>query len=133
MATVPGDLIRLRWTSGETMDVDLSRNPGCGISWPPPPRLLFWGAAWFERTSMSELSDEQALAGASHHVARGAVYEQRAPDDFGAEATCIGCGCTDSHGCPEGCYWLAVDRAAGRGVCSSCRGHMPPLFPPEQR
>ena len=41
-----------------------------------------------------------------------------------AEATCIGCGCTDSHACVnewhEPCHWLKVDRRAGLGVCSAC-------------
>ena len=35
-------------------------------------------------------------------------------------ATCIGCGCDDNHSCSPICEWLAVDRAAHRGVCSSC-------------
>lgn len=44
-----------------------------------------------------------------------------------AEATCIGCGYTDSRACAgsiEGlvtaCFWLAVDRKACVGVCSRC-------------
>lgn len=36
------------------------------------------------------------------------------------DARCTGCGCTDSQACPEGCYWLAVNRRTGTGVCSSC-------------
>ncbi len=41
------------------------------------------------------------------------------------EATCIGCGCTDSHACCDEpdcvpCHWLRVDYPKGRGVCSSC-------------
>lgn len=36
------------------------------------------------------------------------------------EATCVGCGCTDSHACPHGCSWLAVNRSDGTGVCSNC-------------
>lgn len=40
-------------------------------------------------------------------------------------ATCIGCGCTDMNACWDDdkgarCHWLAVDRAAGLGVCSAC-------------
>jgi hypothetical protein len=27
---------------------------------------------------------------------------------------CTGCGCTDDHGCREGCSWIAADR------CSQC-------------
>ena len=49
------------------------------------------------------------------------------------EATCIGCGCTDSRACPDGrkpdapdtlqtepCTWVWVNRAEGRGLCTSC-------------
>lgn len=36
------------------------------------------------------------------------------------EATCTKCGCTDSLACPNGCWWLTVDRKAGTGVCSNC-------------
>lgn len=35
-------------------------------------------------------------------------------------ATCIGCGCDDNTACPGGCYWLRLDRAEQRGVCSEC-------------
>jgi len=44
----------------------------------------------------------------------------------GAEAKCIGCGCTDSKACaPRGifgstCYWVEVDRKKQIGVCSNC-------------
>jgi hypothetical protein len=37
-----------------------------------------------------------------------------------SEITCVGCGCTDSRPCPEGCYWIAMEEAAGRGICSQC-------------
>lgn len=36
------------------------------------------------------------------------------------EATCIGCGCTDSHACEGGCWWLRLDRHLRAGVCSQC-------------
>ncbi len=36
------------------------------------------------------------------------------------ESVCIGCGCTDSFACEGGCYWVDVDRTAGRGLCSTC-------------
>jgi len=39
------------------------------------------------------------------------------------ENVCIGCGCTDSHGCLTArgaCHWLRVDTARGIGVCSEC-------------
>jgi hypothetical protein len=39
-------------------------------------------------------------------------------------ATCIGCGCDDNHVCGEGCYWLRLDRADGKGVCSECVEHV---------
>jgi hypothetical protein len=35
-------------------------------------------------------------------------------------AKCVGCGCTDLRACAGGCSWLAVNRAAGTGVCSNC-------------
>jgi len=44
------------------------------------------------------------------------------------EATCIGCGCDDSHACidsfEEPCGWLIVDRREARGVCSRCPNHL---------
>jgi len=43
------------------------------------------------------------------------------------EATCIGCGCTDSRACvtPSGpCSWLRLDRGQGVGVCSTCAEHV---------
>lgn len=38
---------------------------------------------------------------------------------------CIACGCRDNAACwdeeaGQPCHWLAVDRAAGLGVCSAC-------------
>lgn len=38
-------------------------------------------------------------------------------------AVCIGCGCDDNIGCPEGCWWLRLDRQADLGVCSNCEEH----------
>jgi len=40
-------------------------------------------------------------------------------------STCIECGCTDTNACWDDeaeapCHWLAVDVAAGVGVCSAC-------------
>ena len=35
---------------------------------------------------------------------------------------CIGCGCTENDACPGGCYWTAVDRQTGFGMCSTCVG-----------
>lgn len=37
------------------------------------------------------------------------------PELVQAVRTCRSCGCTDEHGCPEGCYWAAPD------LCSLCR------------
>jgi hypothetical protein len=45
---------------------------------------------------------------------------ERGTVDVDNPARCVGCGCTDSQGCPEGCYWLAVNRRTGEGVCSCC-------------
>jgi hypothetical protein len=44
-------------------------------------------------------------------------------------ATCIGCGCDDNHACFDrefcrGCYWIRLDRAEGKGVCSECEEHV---------
>jgi hypothetical protein len=36
------------------------------------------------------------------------------------EATCLGCGCTDSQACALGCSWILVDKRRGIGVCSGC-------------
>lgn len=43
-------------------------------------------------------------------------------------AKCIGCGCTDERACEGGCSWIAVDRAAGKGVCSNCPEKTGELF-----
>lgn len=45
------------------------------------------------------------------------------------DATCIGCGCTDSQACWDEfhgrpCHWLEVNRHTGRGVCSCCESHL---------
>jgi hypothetical protein len=37
---------------------------------------------------------------------------------------CLGCGCTDSYACEDGCYWLAVDLKSGFGICSSCENEL---------
>jgi hypothetical protein len=44
-------------------------------------------------------------------------------------AICIGCGCDDDHACFDrelcrGCWWLRLDRAEGKGVCSECENHV---------
>ena len=38
-----------------------------------------------------------------------------------AIAVCVRCTCDDLNACPGGCYWLAVDRRNGTGVCSCCK------------
>ncbi len=48
------------------------------------------------------------------------------------EATCLGCGCTDSRACDGGCGWVLVDRRRGIGVCTACEVVSRPL-PPEAR
>lgn len=77
MSTMPNDMLRLIFTSGTHVDVCIGANPTCGISWPPPERLEFMGA-WFKRTRMSALTDEQAAG--CKHLARGAEYEQETPE-----------------------------------------------------
>jgi hypothetical protein len=47
------------------------------------------------------------------------------PDARADENTCIGCGCTDRHGCvgEHGvCHWLRLDAGRRIGVCSECPG-----------
>ena len=36
------------------------------------------------------------------------------------DATCVDCGCTDSHACAGGCSWSQIDRVEKTGVCSRC-------------
>jgi len=36
------------------------------------------------------------------------------------EYVCLGCGCSDSCACEEGCEWLDIDISSGFGVCSKC-------------
>ena len=36
------------------------------------------------------------------------------------QGICIRCGCVDSRGCPDGCYWVWINRSTGRGLCSQC-------------
>ena len=43
------------------------------------------------------------------------------------EATCIDCGCTDSHACEGGCSWVCLRRQVGLGLCSSCGDPNNPL------
>jgi hypothetical protein len=35
------------------------------------------------------------------------------------EPTCIKCGCTEFHPCPEGCAWVFVNKRL-EGLCSAC-------------
>lgn len=72
MATLPNDMIRLRWSNGDTTDIWLAANPQCGMSWPPPERIKFWGSVWFVRTHMSRFADHEV----PRNVARGAEYVQ---------------------------------------------------------
>jgi len=44
-------------------------------------------------------------------------------------AHCIGCGCHEMAACwdeasGQACHWLAIDRRAGKGVCSACQGEL---------
>lgn len=43
------------------------------------------------------------------------------------DARCMSCGCTEARACPvrrngvvQGCAWVLLDRAKGRGLCSAC-------------
>lgn len=37
------------------------------------------------------------------------------------EFSCVGCDCTDSCACAEGCSWVIVREDKMRGICSVCR------------
>lgn len=37
---------------------------------------------------------------------------------------CRGCGCSDLHACPGGCYWVLFDIETPSGVCSECARDM---------
>lgn len=39
------------------------------------------------------------------------------------EATCVGCGCSDSFACSGGCAWIVVSRYFRIGVCTNCEKH----------
>lgn len=41
---------------------------------------------------------------------------ERLCDELMGVRRCRICGCTDAHGCPEGCEWVEWD------LCSSCQG-----------
>ncbi len=57
-----------------------------------------------------------------------AVFEKRIRDanPLLAEATCLGCGCTDSRACVGGCSWIVVNRELRQGICSSCADQLSP-------
>lgn len=47
------------------------------------------------------------------------VREHLAADGIDVdEPTCRGCGCSDSLGCPEGCWWAQSD------LCSACAAEL---------
>lgn len=70
---------------------------------PVPADLLFDDLGPFvEQVGASESNDLEAL-----------------PFSDKFERTCRVCGCTDAHGCPNGCFWVDDD------LCSNC-GDVPP-------
>jgi hypothetical protein len=69
----------------------------------PLPPCASCGAC---RPLVQELCDECHPDPFAHQVREG-------------ESRCVICGCTDSQACPEGCYWVSVDRDAQEGVCST--------------
>lgn len=62
-----------------------------------------------------ELSPEDSQAEADIY---GAQFEEL------PEVTCIGCGCTDSRECEDGCTWIAMNTRNQTGVCTCCEGEM---------
>ena len=42
------------------------------------------------------------------------------------DRTCVYCGCTDSHACDGGCFWIVTFQYGNVGVCSHCIApHLP--------
>jgi hypothetical protein len=71
---------------------------------------------------------EQAEAAQAILGQDGGSSQRAAPSVVTARGSiCIGCGCTDDFACYGSCSWLAVDYAAGVGVCSNC-GHALPAW-----
>ena len=46
-------------------------------------------------------------------------------DAMRPEYTCVYCGCTDSHACAGGCYWVEQHQHTPTGVCNNCQGVSP--------
>lgn len=36
------------------------------------------------------------------------------------EPLCVHCGCSEHRGCPNGCWWITVNRQTGHAICSNC-------------
>jgi len=79
------------------------------------------GNAWAFVYPLDELSAQIERFGLAEITPAIHADDDREPQPGAlACASCIGCGCTDAQACQGGCWWLAVDRARGRGVCSNC-------------
>ncbi len=77
------------------------------------PDVVAWFSSLLRELEMDEGLDVSYESG---------DYPNRSDDhvrrylDIGLPARCRECGCTDAHGCPEGCYWVEAD------LCSQCAG-----------
>ena len=81
------------------------------------------GTAWAFIYPIDELVEQVERFGLTEITPAIDANADRAPQ-MTAPTSCIGCGCTDRWACRGGCWWLVVDRAMGRGVCSNCGDSM---------
>lgn len=131
ISTVPGVPLAMRNYRME-VDVRVGRGgaPVAADLSEQDAELLEQGASMLESLAGDERNrgNDSAAMGAecsAHAVRRlamtllGAQFEQ--------DATCLGCGCTDSEGCIDGCWWTAVNRGERTGVCSNCSDRLADL------
>ena len=78
-------------------------------------------AEWLEKASAEQIREvlEHIVWAGSWCEDGAAIYAIRTVQQERPVATCIECGCDDSHACAEGCFWLRLDRKTGLGLCSA--------------
>ncbi len=62
------------------------------------------------------LNTPKVPASALQYMLEQALAQQ--PEQSSTPGRCRVCGCTDEHGCPDGCFWVQDD------LCSSCIEHL---------